>query len=113
MCAQVLTQACLTFATPCTVARHAPLSMGFSKQEDWSGLQFPPPGDLPHSGVEPWSPALQADSLLLSHLGSPPKEQLPSYYPFPKSMPPAPRQGLLCVQYRSSSLIMSSFLPAM
>ena len=66
-----VTQACPTLATPRTVARHAPLSMGFSKQEDWSGLLFPPPGDLPHSGVEPGSPALQADSLLLSHPGSP------------------------------------------
>ena len=40
-----------------------PLSMGFSRQEYWSGLSFPPPGDLPDPGIEPWSPALQADSL--------------------------------------------------
>ena len=48
---------------PWTVARQAPLSTGFSRQEDWSGLPFPPPGDLPNPGVKPGSPALQADSL--------------------------------------------------
>ena len=45
------------------VARQAPLSMGFSRQECWSGLPFPSPGDLPNPGNEPSSPALQADSL--------------------------------------------------
>ena len=45
-------------------------SMGFSRQEHWSGLPCPPPGDLPDPGIEPASPALQADSLLLSHQGS-------------------------------------------
>ena len=44
--------------TPWTVAHQAPLSMGFSRQEYWSGLPFPPPGDLPDLGVEPTSPAL-------------------------------------------------------
>ena len=60
--------------TPWTVARQAPLSMGFSRQEYRSGLPFPSPGDLPDPGVEPKSPmapALQADSLPLSHQGSP------------------------------------------
>ena len=59
---------------PLTVAHQAPPSMGFSRQEYWSGLPFPPPGDLPDPGIEPMapaSPALQADSLLLSHQGSP------------------------------------------
>ena len=42
--------------TPWTAARQAPLSMGFSRQEDWSGLPCPPPGDPPHPGVEPKSP---------------------------------------------------------
>ena len=51
------------FATPWTVAYQAPPSMGFSRQEYWSGLPFPSPGDLPDSGIEPRSPALQADSL--------------------------------------------------
>ena len=58
------------FATPWTVAHGAPLSMGFSRQEYWSGLPFPPPGALPHPGIEhetPVSSALQADSLPLSH----------------------------------------------
>ena len=51
------------FATPQTAARQAPLSMEFSKQEYWSGLPCPSPGDLPKPGIEPRSPALQADSL--------------------------------------------------
>ena len=49
-------------ATPRTVAHRAPLSMGFSRQEYWSGLSCPPPGDLPNLGFEPRSPALQVDS---------------------------------------------------
>ena len=53
-----------TLVTPWTVARQAPLSVGFSRQEYWSGLPFPYPGDLPDPGIEPGSPALQADSLL-------------------------------------------------
>ena len=52
------------FATPWSVARQAPPSMGFSRQEYWSGLPFPSPGDLPDPGIEPGSPALQADALL-------------------------------------------------
>ena len=50
-------------ATPRTVARQAPLSMGFSRQEYWSGLPVPSPEDLPNPGIKPGSPALQADSL--------------------------------------------------
>ena len=49
--------------TPWTIAHQTPLSMGFSRQEYWSGLPFPPPGALPNPGIEPGSPALQADSL--------------------------------------------------
>ena len=48
----------LLFATPWTVAFQAPLSMGFPRQEYWSGLPCPPPGDLPNPGIEPMSPAL-------------------------------------------------------
>ena len=59
------------FMTLWTVANQAPLSIGFSKQEYWSGLPCPPPGDLPNPGTEPMSPALQVDSLLLSHWESP------------------------------------------
>ena len=51
------------FVTPWTVAYQAPPSMGFSRQECWSGLPFPSPGDLPDPGIKPWSPALQADAL--------------------------------------------------
>ena len=50
------------FATPWTVAHQAPPSMGFSRQEYWSGLPFPSPGDLPNPGIEPGSPALQTDA---------------------------------------------------
>ena len=51
------------FATLWTVTYQAPLSMGFSRQEYWSGLPFPSPGDLPNPGIEPGSPALEADAL--------------------------------------------------
>ena len=51
------------FATPWTVTYQALPSMGFSRQEYWSGLPFPSPGDLPDPGIEPRSAALQADTL--------------------------------------------------
>ena len=57
-------KSCSTLATPWTVACQAPLSTGFSRQEWWSGLPFPTPGDLPDPGIKPGSPALQAVSLL-------------------------------------------------
>ena len=57
-------QSCLTLVTPWTVARQAPLSMGFPRQEYWSGSPCPPPGDLPDPGIKPRSPALQAGTLL-------------------------------------------------
>ena len=50
------------------MAHQAPLSMGFSRQEYWSGLPFPSPGDLPDPGTEPRSPSLQADALPSSYL---------------------------------------------
>ena len=59
------------FVTPWSVVYQAPLSMGFSRQEYWSGLPFPSPGDLPNLGIEPRSPALLADALL-SELGKEP-----------------------------------------
>ena len=68
-----LFQSCLTLCNPKDCSLQAPLSMGFSKQEDWNGLSCPPPGDLRDPGIEPASPstpAMQADSLLLSHLES-------------------------------------------
>ena len=52
------------FATPWTVAYQASPSMGFSRQEYWTGLPFPSPGDLPDPGIEPGSPVLEADALI-------------------------------------------------
>ena len=63
------------FVTPWTVAHQAPPSMEFSRQEYWSGLPFPSPGNLPNPGFEPGSPALRADSL-------------PSEPPGDRSLPP-------------------------
>ena len=62
------------FVTPWTVAHQAPPSMGFSRQEYWTGLPFPSPGDLPDPGIKPRSPALQADALTSEPPGK-------SYYP--------------------------------
>ena len=59
------------FVTPWTVAQQAPLSMGFSRQEYWSGFPFPFPGDLPDPGIEPRSPALRADALTSEPPGKP------------------------------------------
>ena len=59
------------FATQWTIAYQAPPSMGFSRQEYWNGLPFPSPGDLHDPGVEPRSPALQADTLPSEPLGKP------------------------------------------
>ena len=67
----LVTQWCPTLATPWTVALQAPLSMGFPKQEYWSGLPFPSPGDLPNPGIESGPPELQVDSLPNEPLGSP------------------------------------------
>ena len=79
------------FATPWTVARQAPLSMEFSKQEYWSGFPCPPPGDLPDPEIEPTYPAsaaLQADSLATEPPGKPPNNLSLTYYllkhPVPK-----------------------------
>ena len=60
-----------SFVTLWTVACQTPLSMGFPRQEYGSGLPFTSSGDLPNPGNESMSPAMQADSLLLSHQGSP------------------------------------------
>ena len=68
-----LLQSCWPFATLWTVAHQAPLSMRISRQESWSGLPCPPLEDFPNPRIEPWSPALQSNSLPLSqsHEGSP------------------------------------------
>ena len=75
MCVQLL-RSCPTLRS-WTVAQQAPLSMGSSRQESWSGLPFPPPGDLPDPGIEPASPVsptLQADFFTPEPPGKPRKE---------------------------------------
>ena len=64
--------------TPWTVAHQAPLSMELSRQEYWSGQPFPSPGDLSDPGIEPQSPALQADSISSEPPGKP-SQHLPKY----------------------------------
>ena len=72
-CCALVTKSCLTLCDPMgwTIARQAPLSMGFSRQEYWSGLHALPPGDLPNPGIEPRSPKLQVDSLPSEPPGKP------------------------------------------
>ena len=78
------------FVTPWTVAYQTPPSMGFSRQEYWSGLPFPSPGDLPDPGIEPRSPALQADPLT----SEPPDLPIVIFKPCQWSV------GALCPEYR-------------
>ena len=59
-----------SFVTPWIVAHQTPLSMGFPRQEHWTGLPFPSPGNLPDAGMKTVSSVLQVDSLPLSYLGS-------------------------------------------
>ena len=68
----LVTKLCPTLVTPWTVACQTPLSVEFSRQEYWSGLPFPSPEDLPRPGIDPRSPALQADALP-TELGGKPK----------------------------------------
>ena len=67
-------QSCPTLCNPWTVAHRAPPSMVFSRQEYWSGLPFPSPGDRPNPGIEPRSPTLQADALTSAPPGKPRKQ---------------------------------------
>ena len=74
LCQNEVTQSCPTqseVTTPWTIAYQAPSSVGFSRQEYWSGLPFPSPGDLPDPGIEPRSPALEADALTSEPPGKP------------------------------------------
>ena len=66
------------FSTPWTVGHQAPPSMGFPRQEYWSGLPFPSPGDLPDPGIEPRSPTLQADALTYEPPGKPSRNEVVS-----------------------------------
>ena len=70
MCASGFSRVRL-FEIPRTVTCQVPLSMELSRQEYWSGLPFPSPGDLPDPGIEPSSPAFPVDSSPLSHWGCP------------------------------------------
>ena len=64
----LVTKSCLSLVTPWTVAQQAPLSMGFPRQEYWSGVPFPSPGGLHDARLKPRSPALQANSLPIEYL---------------------------------------------
>ena len=101
------------FATPWTVAHQAPLSMGFSRQEYWSGLPFPSPGDLPNPGIEPWSPALQADGLSSEPPGKP-RDSLTRYCYYPHFADEASKiqkDQLTCPEPHSKSIVMFIFKP--
>ena len=75
MCVCVLVvQSCPTFCDPWIAAHPAPLSIGISRQEYWSGLLFPSPLDLPYPGIKPRSPTLQAVSLLSEPTEKPPEK---------------------------------------
>ena len=91
------------FATPWTVAYQAPPSMGFSRQEYWSGLPFPSPGDLPDPGIKPGSPSFQADALTSEPPGKP---QGPAISHIPRL--PGVAQGL---QVSEDTLIVSTDIP--
>ena len=67
----LVTQSYLTLGHPMACSHQAPPSMGFSRQERWSGLPFPSPGDLPDPGIEARSPALEADALTSEPRGKP------------------------------------------
>ena len=67
----LVAKSCSIFVTPWTVACQTPLSLGLPRQEYWSGLLFPSPGDLPDPGIEPGFPALQADALPSEPPGKP------------------------------------------
>ena len=103
----LVTKLCPTLVTPCTVAHQAPLTVGFSKQESWSGLPFPSPGDLPGPGIEPRSPALQADSLPIELPGKP--HPISNPLPSPITVPARrlSNQSPLLQQYFEDTLSLS------
>ena len=77
--------------------------MGFPRQEYWSGVSFPSPGDLPHPGIKPRSPALQVDSLPLSHQGSQRLHSL-SLIAFSYFLPEF-HSGIICLWYSLEEII--------
>ena len=76
------------FATPCTVACQVPLSVGFPRQEYWSGLPFPPPGDLPEPGIESMSPALAGGFFTTEPPGKPWQRDRNLGFQMPPPTPP-------------------------
>ena len=104
VCAQLLRRVRL-FVTPWTVAHLAPLAMRFSRQDYWSGVPYPPPGDLPNPRIEPTSPALQAGSLPPSHRESPQNGN--THHQAQNLSHPPP--GGTFLSFRPTSLISSSF----
>ena len=77
----LVAQSCL-FVTAWTMARQAPLSMEFSRKEDWNGLPFPPPGDLPDPGIKPMSPALAGRFFTTDPSGKPHCISMSPHSPF-------------------------------
>ena len=71
----LVTKSCLILATPWTVSCQDHLSMGFPRQECWSELPFPSPGDLPYPGIEPWPPALESRFFTTEPPGKPPLDK--------------------------------------
>ena len=93
----LVAKSCPTLAIPWTVACQAPLSMGFSRRERWSGLPFPSPEDLPDPGIEPTSPESQADSLPAEPQGKPRILEWVAY-PFSRgSSRPRNQTGVSCI----------------
>ena len=97
----LVSELCL-FVTPQTVMHQASLSTEFSRQECWSGLPFPSPGDLPNPGIKPESPALQADTLPSEPPGKPQSHYMQNkihdsycHFPFPFLIPSFPSFLLL------------------
>ena len=91
-----------SFATPCTVACQAPLSMGFSRQKYWSGLPFPPPGDLPDPGIDTASPALAGGSFT-----EPPRKPAPAFLSAAKFWGSAHRSLLSIKHHKNSHMWLS------
>ena len=103
VCTQLLSHVRL-FATPWTITCQAPLSMEFSRQEYWSGLPFPSPGDLPNPRIEPASlasPAL-ASSFITSYLGSPWEYWIPNYLKLPGWQKLSPKLAEISFPFRGS-----------
>ena len=103
----LVTKSCPTLVTPWTVACQAPLSMGFFRPGYWSGLPFPSPGNLPNPGIEPGSPALQADSLPTELWGKPPKCILYQFPPF--SVWPSHNRSISAPPFKLKTVLTQGF----